>query len=158
MATIAQRLKREQGTMTVIRGGLRRSISDPGLLDAIKTAHTLWQELGELESRLAEAKGIIAQRAQELMEGGATVSFETGGLRCTVTIRHEAVVPEENVQELRKLLGRRFRDLVSTRVRHTATSRLVHEADDDTLSLIRLRRLSPQFKWSECRGSSEHSS
>jgi hypothetical protein len=147
MATIAQKLTTKDVAVAVRQGGQRRKINDPGLSDALRRSYALWRRLKAFEAELSEAKGLIAKRAEELSGGGSTVSFDAGDVTCTVTFRHEAVIPEENVAELKKLLGRRFKDLVRTKVRRLATSRLVGEADDGTLSLIRLRRLSPQLKW-----------
>jgi hypothetical protein len=147
MPTIAQQLTTKDVAVAVRQGGQRREINDPGLSDALRRSYALWRRLKAIEAELSEGKGLIAKRAEEFSGGGSTVSFDAGDVTCTVTFRHEAVIPEDNVAELKKLLGRRFKDLVRTKVRRLATSRLVGEADGDTLSLIRLRRLSPQLKW-----------
>jgi hypothetical protein len=152
MFTIEDRLTTKENTVTVTSGRRKSSIVDAELADAVGRAHSIWLGLRDLEARLSDAKAIIARRAEELRGGRATVSLQAGGVRCTVSVRHEALVPEENVQALRKLLGRRFRDLVRKRVHYSATSRLIEQAEDDVLSLIRLRRLSPQFRWSATCG------
>jgi DNA-binding protein YbaB len=149
--TIAERLTSEEDLVTIRKNGATRAEADPELAGALRRAFALWARLGELEAELSEIKEEIARRAEEVSGpsggGGATVTFEAGGAACTVSMRHEALVPQENVPALRRLLGRRFRDLVRTKVRHTATSRLVREAGEEALSLIKLRRLSPQFRW-----------
>lgn len=148
-ATIAERLSREEDLVTVKKGGTIRRAADPELAAALRRAFALWGRLKAIEAELSEAKDEIARRAEELSSpaGGYTVTFEAGGAACSVSMRHEALVPEENVPALRRLLGRRFRDLVRTRTRHAATSRLVREAGDEVLALLNLRRLSPQFRW-----------
>jgi hypothetical protein len=156
MTTIAQKLATKDVAVAIRQGGDRRRINDPELSDALRRSYALWRRLKACESELSGAKRLIAKRAEELGGGGSTVSFDAGDVTCTVTLRHEAVIPEENVAKLRKLLGRRFKDLVRTKVRHLATSRLVGEADGGTLSLIRLRRLSPQLKWG-MKGASDSS-
>jgi hypothetical protein len=148
MQTMAQRIKGVETTVTVIQGGSKSRIRDPELARAVSGAHSLWLRMRELEAELAKARAIIAGRAGELVDSGVTVSFESGGIRCTVAFRREATVPEENVAALKKLLGRRFKDLVRTKVSYTATRRLLEQAGDDELGLIRVRQLSPQFKWS----------
>jgi hypothetical protein len=157
MATIAQRLTTKDVTVAVRQAGQRRTINDPELSDAVRRAYILWRRLKTLEAELSEAKGLIARRAEELGGGGSTISFGAGDVTCTITSRHEALIPEENVVKLKKLLGRRFKDLVRTKVRYLATCRLVEEAGNEALSLMRLRRLSPQFKWGT-KGASNSSS
>lgn len=147
MASIVEKLGTGEALVTVRQGGTGRRIIDPDLSETLRTAYGLWRRLKTLEAALSGAKEKIARRAGELSAQGSTVTFETGGMTCTVTLRHEALVPEENLPELKRLLGRRFRDLVRTRTRHAATSRLVSEAEEEVLGLLRIRPLSPQFKW-----------
>lgn len=147
MTTVAQTLTTKGVAIGIRQGGDLRRIIDPELSDALRKSYALWRKLKACEAELSVAKRLIVKRAEDLSGGGSTVSFDAGDVTCTVTLRHEAVIPEENVTKLKKLLGRRFRDLVRTKVRHMATSRLVGEADNGMLSLIRLRRLSPQLKW-----------
>lgn len=155
MTTMAHKLTTKDIAVAIRQGGKQRRITDPGLSDALRRSYALWRRMKSCEAELSEAKHFIATRAEEL-GGGSTISFAVGDVICTVTLRHEAIIPEGNVAKLRKLLGRRFRDLVRTNVRHLATSRLVGVADEGTLSLIRLRRLSPQFKWA-MKGASDSS-
>jgi|GEM_PF-1977575 len=148
MISMADKLRTNRTIVRVTGGGPDREVEDPELAVAIEAAYSDWKKIRALEEGLARTRALIAARAEALKTAGCqSVSLESGGLRCTVSLRHEALVPEENVPALRLLLGRRFRDLVRTKVRHTATSRLVAEATEDALSLIRLRRLSPQFTW-----------
>lgn len=147
MSFIAEKPILEEALVTVRQGGEGTSFIDPELSAELRRVFTLWRRLKAAEAEFSEAKENIARRAAAFPGLLATVSFETGGITCTVTNSHEALVPEENVAEFRNLLGRRFRDLVRTNIRRTATSRLLSEAGEDVLGLLTLRRLNPQFKW-----------
>lgn len=147
MATIAEKLNTKDALVTVRKHGEGHQINDPGLGDAIRRTYGLWRRVKALEAELSEAKALIVRRAEDLRAGGHTVAFETKGITCTVAMRYEAEIPEENLRELKKLLGRRFKDLVRVKTRHSGTSRLLGEAGLEVLGLLRLRRLSPQFKW-----------
>ncbi len=147
MATMAAKLTAGDAAVVVTRGREAREITDPRLAGSVQRAYGLQQSLRELEAELRQEKAYIGRRAWDLAGGGSTVSLQAGGVRCTVTLRHEAAVPEENIAALRKLLGRRFRELVRVRTSYAGTRRLVEEAGAEVLSLLRLRRLSPQFRW-----------
>jgi hypothetical protein len=147
MATIAEKLNTKDALITVRKRGEGHQINDPGLSAAIQRAFDLWRRVKALEAELSEAKALIVRRAEDLRAGGHTVAFEARGITCTVAMRYEAGIPEENIQELKRLLGRRFKDLVRVKTRYSGTSRLVGEAGLEVLRLLRLRRLSPQFKW-----------
>ncbi len=147
MATIAEKISTKDALITVRKRGEGHQINDPGLSAEIRRAYGLWRRIKALEAELSEAKALIVRRAEDLRAGGHTVAFETEGITCTVAMRYEAEIPEKNLRELRRLLGRRFKDLVRVKTRYSGTSRLVGEAGQEVLGLLRLRRLSPQFKW-----------
>lgn len=135
--------------VAVIRGRERQVMEDGRLYFAVLRAFSLYQRMKALEAELSEAKETIKERARGLMGDRATVSFEADGVLCRVTTRCEVTVPEENVKELRKMLGRRFKDLVSERKRYLGTRKLVEEAaaDQEIRDLLTVRELSPQFSW-----------
>jgi hypothetical protein len=137
------------GEVAVIRGRERRRIEDGRLSFAVLRAFGLYEEIKALEAELSEARKVIRERAKAYAGQRATVSFEASGVICRVTERHEVTVPEENVQELRRLLGRRFKDLVSVRRKYLGTRRLVEEAasNGDIQGLLVLRELTPQLSF-----------
>lgn len=135
--------------VAVVRGRERQVLEDGRLYSAVLRAFGLYQRMKALEAEFFEAKEVIKERAGGLAGDRATVSFEADGVLCRVTARCEVTVPEDNVKELRKMLGRRFKDLVSERKRYLGTRKLVEEAaaHQEIRDLLTVRELSPQFSW-----------
>lgn len=152
MATKASLLMKDEapaGEVAVIRGRERQLVEDGRLSAAVLRAFSLYEEIKALEAELSEAREVIRGRAKAYTGQRATVSFEASGVICRVTERHEVTVPEGNVQELRRILGRRFKDLVSVRRKYLGTRKLVEEAAShrEVQGLIALRELSPQLSF-----------
>lgn len=148
MSLLAARLGGAEAEVVVRQGRAQRTVNDKGLSRAIERAFGLSQRIRELEAEMLESRAHIARRAADLSGGGSTITLSAGGVACTVTRRFEAQVPEGNLAALKKILGRRFRELVNVRTRHTAGRQLIKEAPAGALELLRLRELSPQFRWS----------
>ena len=148
MSLLAARLGSVEAEVVVRQGRARRTVNDKGLGRAIERAFGLSQRIKELEAEMQESRSHIARRAADLSGGGSTITLSSGGVACTVSRRFEAQVPEGNLAALKKILGRRFRELVNVRTRHTACRQLIKEAPEGALELLLLRELSPQFRWS----------
>jgi hypothetical protein len=137
---------RRSEEVTVKRKGSLRRVRDRRLSTAIRTAFEHHLRARELEPSLREARGLIAERAREFLgDGRGSVSFMVGGLSLSVTPRYEAVIEEENIMEVRKLLGGRFCRLVRVKRRYLGSSDLLEDAL--VRRFINLRELSPTFRW-----------
>jgi len=149
MATMAAKVRSRGSEVVVIRGRVRQVIADSRLSSAIKKAFALYQQAKAVEPELSEARNFIAERARDFMGEGGTVSLQAGGITCTVTARYEAVIPEDNLKEVKRLLGRRFNELVRVRKKYLGSRLLIDEAasDERIRKLLTVRQLSPQFKW-----------
>jgi len=158
MATItaAEKKERRGALVTVRQGGEALEVEDAGLSRSLARAFALWRSLKSTEAEFSREKEAIFRRAGEIAGGGSAATIESEGVSLTITPRHEALVPEENVPALRRLLGRRFKDLVRTRTRHLATGRLLGEAGPEVLALLELNALSPQFRWGLMEPSEEN--
>lgn len=129
-------------------GRRTEAIRDRELAHALRKSHELYRKSREAEPHMTAAKELIAARAEEFLgEGQGSVHFENDGLACRVTTRTEVLIPEENLVEVRRLLGRRFRDLVRVKTRYVGTRELLYGADEEVRELIDLRRLCPRFTW-----------
>jgi hypothetical protein len=130
----------------VKRGGSIRRVRDRRLSSAIKKVFRQHVRAKALEPEVREARGVIAGRAGDFLGGErGSVCFVVGGITLSVTPRYEAVIPEENVAEVRKILGRRFGSLVSVRKRYMGTRGLM---DDERVGkLLSVKELSPSLRW-----------
>jgi hypothetical protein len=137
--------------VAVIKGRERRLIEDGRLSSALLRAFGLHEEIRALEAEFSEVREIIRERARAYAGQRATVSFEASGVLCRVTERYEVTVPAGNVEELRRILGRRFKDLVSVRTKYLGTRKLAEEAacNQAIQGLLALRELSPQLSFSK---------
>jgi hypothetical protein len=127
------------------KGGIKK-LRDSRLSSAIRKAFEHHLKEKEAAPELREARGLIAGRAKDFLDGKrGSVSFEVGGLSLSVTPRYEAVIDEENVKEVRRLLGPRFRELVKVKKRYVGSSGLLDDAE--VRKLVSLRELSPSFRW-----------
>lgn len=125
----------------VAEGKMRR-LKDEALSAALVRAVELQGMMRELEPEYSELREFISTRAKRAARKGGSVSFRSSGVVCTVSPRLEAVVPEENVAALRRLLGRRFGELVKTR--HSGSLALLEERG--IRELLVLKELSPRFR------------
>lgn len=149
MATMEALLRNEEAQVVVKKGRQRQVVRDGPLSAAIRRAYALTRRVRAVEEELSQARQLIHRRAGEFLGTSGTVSFEASGVTCKVTARYEAVIPEDKLAEVRRLLGRRFRDLVRVKTRYLATRQLLEEAAErgEFRELITLRELSPQLTW-----------
>lgn len=123
-------------------------ISDPELAAALARAYEIHKTIRALEPERLLARGLIARRAAELLKDEqGTVTFKVGALAITVNRRQETLIPEDNVTEVRRLLGRRFSELVRTRRAYVGRPALLEQAGARLRALLRFRQLSPRFTW-----------
>lgn len=133
----------------IVRIGKREGpVMDSQLVESIRESRRLLLELRNIEQDLIGHKALIVKSARQLLNGEGTLSFLIGNLSCTVTLRHEAVIPPENVKKLRKLLGKRFDSIV--RQRYVFPLNLLKNMPEKTImKLIMIKELSPQLKWED---------
>lgn len=140
----------ENGLVVVRQKGTRKVVRDRRLSEAIMRASELSRRARAMEPELSEARALIAGRAREFTGPGGTVSFEAGGVLLSVTARYEAVIPEDKVAEARRLLGRRFNELVRVKRKYRGTRGLLEEAGGPggpLEGLIIMKEASPRFTW-----------
>lgn len=137
MATMASKLKTkqaEQGRTVFVRigrGREKRQIVDTEFAYVIEDACALYYEIKALESALKENKEKIAKKARNFLDDAGTVTFITDlDVEAKVTFQYEAVIPPENIEKVRELLGDRFNDLVKVKTTYTATPKLIELAVD----------------------------
>lgn len=152
MATMASVLKKvaPPGQEVVVSNGRsREAVRDGRLFETVARAFALSKKAAAIEEQLKKARAFIAERAWELCGRDGAVELRCGDISCRVRARHEAAISEEKVKDARRILGRRFRELVNVKTRYLASRRLLEEAASrkDLEDLITLRQLSPQFTW-----------
>lgn len=143
----------DSGRVLVKRGNSREIIRDRRLFKAIRRASALNRRVRFVEPELSEARMFIAKRAKKFSSRGK-VSFEAARASLSVTTRYEAVIPEERVEEARRLLGGRFNELVRVKTRYLAALPFVEDARSgrnpalrEAGRLIVLREIAPRFTW-----------
>lgn len=143
----------KQAEVRIKQGRIEAVVGDNRLAEAVEYARNLYLEIKAIEPAFKEYKEIILAAAKRYMdEDKGSITFIAGDASCKVTFRYECVVPEEAVGELKNLLGKRFDDLVKTRVSYTGRQKLIDEAADADrgkalAGLVEIKGLSPQFKF-----------
>lgn len=136
------------GDVSVVIGSKNRRIRDRDLSLAMKKGFTLQKRAAEIEAELEAIKALVAKKAQDALRGQkGSVSFQTGRLNLRVSTRQEALVPEENVSRLRRLLGKTFHQLVREKKAYICSSKLIDGADSRISKLINIKQLKPRFNW-----------
>lgn len=142
MATMMSKLRKkekdaEESSEVIVKMGLKdkRVISDRELSGAIELAVGFVRTLKEIEPQLKVQKEVIARKAKTFIDDKGTVTFivdteEWGLVECKVTFQYEATIPEGKVEDLKRILGKRFEDLVRTKTTYLATQKLIELAAD----------------------------
>lgn len=132
MATMLSKLRKqeEQKKVVVKMGKEKRVITDLELANAIKFGIGFYRSLKEIEPQLKKQKSIIATKAKAYINDKGTVTFiiddeEWGVVECKVTFQYEAVISEEHIEEVKRILGKRFNDLVRVKTIYSATPKLI---------------------------------
>src|SRR3989338_6744 len=102
-----------------------------GFVERIKAAYGISRDSKELELSLKEYKENISEIARGYLEENGTLRFIVDGIVCSVTFGNECVIKEEHVDEVKKLLGDRFPDLVRTKIKYEGTMKLIELAAGD---------------------------
>ncbi|MBI4824773.1 MAG: hypothetical protein HY805_11195 [Nitrospirae bacterium] len=136
--------------VVVKMGRKERVIQDKALAGVIKGCKELVSELRGIEPELSKYKNHIVGCAKRFMGTSGTLCFIVDDVSLKVTLRHEAVIPPENISEIKRLLGQRFRDLIRVKHRYVCSQNLLLELKEKGLeSLMELKELSPQLTWQE---------
>lgn len=142
MATMMGKLKgkekvEEQGAEIIVKLGHKekRVINDRELYGAVELAVGFMRTLKEIEPQYKAQKEVIARKAKSFIDDKGTVTFlvDTEGwglIECKVTFQYEAVIPDDKVKEVKRILGERFNDLVRTKTTYYATKNLIKLATD----------------------------
>lgn len=138
MATMMSKLKKtEQGKEVLVKMGLKekRVIKDTELAEAVELAVGFYRALKDIEPQFKTQKAVIAKKAKNYIDDKGTVTFivdteEYGLVECKVTFQYEAVIPQEHIEEVKRILGSRFDDLIKTKTTYVATPKLIELATD----------------------------
>lgn len=138
MATMMSKLaQKEQEKEVIIKFGTKekRLVKDSQLAEAIELAYGFYKTFKDIDSQLKGQKKIITDKARFFLNDKGTVTFivdtdEFGVVECKVTFQYEAVIPTECVEDVRRILGDRFNDLVRVKTVYTATPKLIELATD----------------------------
>lgn len=98
--------------------------------DNIRLACGLMADIRKIDPMLKAQKEVIAERAREYIDNAGTVTFIVDEISCKVTFGYECTIPEGNIEEVRRLLGDRFEDLVKVKTVYNGTSKLIEMAAD----------------------------
>jgi hypothetical protein len=136
------------GEVIIVVDKEERQVRDRGLSLALKKGFELQKRAERIEADLDAIKALVSKRAHDALRGQrGSVSFQTGRLTLKVSSRQEAMVPEENISKLRRLLGRRFQELIRVKNIYTGSPKLIALADARISKLINIKKLRPRFNW-----------
>jgi len=137
MATMASKIKKALNPqedierVTVKKGKKAYEIADNKLAEIIRSARKTNIELSALKETYEEFKRYIINIARDNIEDEGTVTFITEeGIECKVTFGYDCIIPEEHVEEARKILGDKFEALVRIKTKYEGTSKLIEFATD----------------------------
>lgn len=130
MQTLREYAEIKSQEVIIKKGKEQWSLKDSTLADVIRLANNLTNEMKALEPSLKEYKTHIAKVAKDYIDASGTVTFIVDGIQCKITFGYECVIPEENVEEVKRILGDRFEDLVRTKIKHEGTMKLIDMAAD----------------------------
>jgi hypothetical protein len=151
MSTMKSKLEKKttQDEVVVKKGRQKEVIRDAFLAEAVVKCAGLVDDMKDLEPSIKEYKATITRRAKDFLDRRGTVTLIAGRVKCKVTMRYECVVPEDKVAELRRILGKRFKDLVRVQTKYTGTQVLVDEAAEGGVpkKLLQVKDLSPQISF-----------
>lgn len=107
----------------------------------------------DLDAGLKIIKEYVSTIADEHKGDSGTVTIKTDTVLCKVTFGYECVLPEENVAEARRILGKRFDDLVREKTTWTGNSELIDLAADADKGkairgLVQIKKKSPAITFS----------
>ncbi len=113
-----------------------KSFLDWHLLNKIKKAARLLQEVAAYEPQIKEVKDAIIAAALDngdLSEEGS-VTYIVDGILCRVSSGYDYRIPAESQEALKTFLGKEYDDLVETVVELRPSQRLIEMACDGDLS------------------------
>lgn len=126
-----QRLREEVNQeVTVKKGKEKFVIKDAKLAEAVLRAYNIWLDMKSFEPAMQEYKNYIAKIAKDYIDTSGTLTFSVDNVSCRVTFGYECVIPEENIDEVKRILGDRFEDLVRIKIKYEGTSKLIDMAAD----------------------------
>ncbi len=142
MATMLSKLTKveavdaQEEREVIVRCGKKEIvIKDATLAEIIENAYEVDTHLKTIKEIAQGYKKEIAEKAKDFLGDKGTVRFiietEEGEIiECKVTFQYEAIIPNEDVEEVRKILGERFEDLVRVKTVYVATPKLIELAAD----------------------------
>ncbi|MBI3584227.1 MAG: hypothetical protein HY096_09820 [Nitrospinae bacterium] len=121
----------EKWKEVIIKKGREQwKIEDVKLAEVINEAWNLNTDLKEMKHQYDELKDYIEDAARNYLEENGTLRFAVDGIICSVTFGNECVIDEEHIDEVKRLLGDRFPDLVRTKIKYEGTMKLIELAAD----------------------------
>lgn len=116
--------------VTLKKGRETTSIQVPRLADTIRAARGLYLDMKALEPAYREYVEMIASVAKDYIDSSGSLTFEVDGISCRVRFSYVCQIPAEHIDEVRRLLGDRFEDLVRTKIKYEGTTKLIDMAAD----------------------------
>ncbi len=147
-------LKHAGAVITIKFGKDTREITDADLADVLKRAYMLYSVMQELKEEYDEEKKRLISKARTYIGDKGTITFVHSGIEVKITFQHEVIIPNDKVEQLKKLLGERFNDLVKTKTIYYATANLIDMAVDadrgkEIAECIIVKEKGVQIKWKE---------
>ncbi|MEJ2183551.1 MAG: hypothetical protein P8Y66_08505 [Nitrospirota bacterium] len=135
-------MRRPDRVEIIRRGADPLLVRDQALRTALRRAAALTAEHRRAQAALIRARAAVLRRLGPHLGDGA-VTLRSGSATLRVTPREEVLLPEANVREARRLLGRRFSRMVRSRRLYFCRRELL--GHPEARGLLEVRTLAPRF-------------
>ncbi len=144
-ATNIQETQNFESTVIVKAGRVKvGEVQNSKIAEEIIRAYNLKRELEAVSGAYDEAKSKIVNFARNFLDKHTTINFEVktgiGTIHCKVTFQYEGIIDPEHISKVKEVLKEKFNALVRTKVKYTATKRLMEllcSADEPIAELLR---------------------
>lgn len=147
--------KEERIVFVKFNGKIIDSIRSNELVSVIESAVGLYYEIKAIQPSLQEYKSSIFEVAKKYLEDKTTITLETdSGYEVKLTTRDEIGIDENTIEELKKILGDKFNEMVKMKIQYKPTEELIQlacDADSPIAEAIRkclvINYRSPNFQF-----------
>lgn len=129
MTTAASRLAGHAPVDGHIRLGAARIDADSNILALVEEGWSVKQKLDAAKDRLHQINEKITLLCLPMFDGAGVMHIVTSKAVCSITRKDRVEIAD--LEALRRILGRRFPDLVRERVSYAPERKLIALAEDD---------------------------
>ncbi len=153
--------KKAKALVSIKVGGKIKVMENEELANRLREGLDLAIKGKNIKGALKSIEKYVAAIADEYKGDSGTITIKTDDVLCKITFGYKCVLPEKNVAEARRILGKRFDDLVREKTEWTGNSELIGLASDADngkaiRGLVQIKKNSPSITFTavdaDCKG------